>query len=142
MQYYFFNTITPEVRKPKIIKETRATMWELDNGTIVYGTVSDRREDSLCVRGVLTGEVYMINRQYIRLSMGKTIVGISYDNTANYNFGYVEECFYALGINDTYACLSREDELSREIPNSEKMAHFARRIEGKNFTKNSNKVLF
>ena len=116
-------------------------MWELDNGTMVYGTVSDRREDSLYVRGVLTGEVYMINRQYIRLSMGKTIVGISYDNTANHNFGYVDECFYALGINDTYVCLSRE-EVSREIPDNERMTYFARRIEGKNFTKNSNKVLF
>ena len=141
MQYYFSNSITPEVRKPKIIKETRATMWELDNGTIVYGTVSDRREDGLYVRGVLTGEVYMINRRYIRLSMSKTIVGISYENTANHNFGYVEECFYALGINDTYVCLSR-GEVPIEIPNSEKMTHFARRIEGGNFTKNSNKILF
>lgn len=139
MHYKFFNNFSPEVRKPKLVFKETTALIELDNDKRIYGFHCDSEEPELYdVTSAITGNQFCVGRRYVRMISAVKIIGISYDMSANHNFGYVVTKYYALSPKDTFEIVDRS---VGPVKYSFRINCFAEQIEGENIVPNSKNLI-
>lgn len=139
MHYKFFNGFSPEVRKPKLVFKESTELIELDNGKEIYGFSVDSDEPELYeVTSAIKQNRFCVGRRYVRMISTVKIIGISYNMSANHNFGYVVTKYYALSPKDTFEIIDRP---VSSVKDSFRINYFATQIEGENIVPISQKII-